>query len=223
MNNLKTISLSSLALGLVLGVLATPAMAQGQGGPRIQKNASEKSTWYTAPREFQILDDRPVIKDFREAPSAAGSIELPPGPQGGGGAVGGGAMGGGNGGGTLPAGGMALPGGGGPGFRSGPAGLSSLPKSGFGGPSNIPARGIHPGGLLPGVTQGVVGKMMNQQKAPGASGQSKGMSVAPARTVGNSNAPAAASYGGSYGSGSGTSSGSSGRTESSVRGSLLRK
>ena len=69
-----------LIVSLMAGValLATnPAQAQ----TRIKKDSLEKTQWHHAPREFQIIDDRPVIRDFREAPSEAGSIEIPPGPQ----------------------------------------------------------------------------------------------------------------------------------------------
>lgn len=210
-----------LNVGLLVGAIclgfALPSEAQS-----VKKNALEKTNWYSSPREFQIVDDRPVIRDFREAPSDPGSIQLPPGPTGGmgsGGGGGSGAMGGGPS--TLPSGGMQL---GGPnqGFRNAPSGMGSLPKSGFGG-TNIPARGMGPRGALPGVNQGVVGKMMNQQQNQGVgSGAPRGMGApTSARTVGNS-APAVQSYSGGYGSGSGNAyGGSAGRTESNVRGRLL--
>jgi len=219
MNRPGNLLLIPIVAAATFGLMASKADAQN-AGPRVKTNASEKSTWYSAPHEFQIVDDRPIIKDFRTAPAAQQSIELPPAPQGYGGAGGGGGSGalGGGSGSTLPAGGMGIPGTG-PAYRSEQA---ALPKSGFGG-SNI-GKGLHPGGMLPGVNQGIVGKMMNQQKAgPGSAGPAKGMSVNPNRTSGNSNAPAAATYSGGYGSGSGSSSGSASRTESSVRGSLLRK
>jgi hypothetical protein len=208
---------------------ARPASAQ-QGGPKIQKQALEHSTWNTSPREFQIIDDRPIIKDFREAPKAGGTIDLPPPPQGfGGGGSGGGpgALGGGPGA-SLPGGGVGIPGGGPgyPAYRGDPPGLQGLPKAGFNqGNSNIPARGMGPGHLLPGVTQGVVGKMMNQAPAKGAAaGAPRGMAQpTQARTNGNSNTPVA-SYSGNYGTGNGSAyGGSSSKTEASVRGSLLRK
>lgn len=217
MNRPGNLLLIPIVAAVTVGIVATKAEAQG--GPRVKTNASEKSTWYSAPHEFQIVDDRPVIKDFRTAPAAQQSIELPPAPQGFGGSGGGGgsgALGGGNGS-TLPSGGMGIPGNG-PAYRSEQA---ALPKSGFGG-SNI-GKGLHPGGMLPGVNQGIVGKMMNQPKPSAGSGAAKGMSVNPNRTSGNSNAPAAATYSGGYGSGSGSSSGSASRTDTSVRGSLLRK
>jgi hypothetical protein len=206
-------------------VSSSPAFAQ-QGQPKIQKQALEHSTWNTSPREFQIIDDRPIIKDFREAPRQGGTIDLPPAPQGYGGNNGGGGAGalGGGPGASLPGGGVGIPGGG-PGYRGDlPGGLGGLPKSGFGRDSNIPNRGMGPGHLLPGVTQGVVGKMMSQQKPTAASaGAPRGMAPTRGATNGNSPAPVA-SYSGGYGTGSGSGyGGSSTSTSSSVRGSLLRK
>jgi hypothetical protein len=228
MKRLGVFSLIILSGCTALLLSAGPASAQ-QGGPKIQKQALEHSTWNTSPREFQIIDDRPIIKDFREAPKVGGTIDLPPPPQGfGGGGSGGGpgALGGGPGA-SLPGGGVGLPGAG-PGFpayRGDPPGLQGLPKSGFGRDSNIPARGMGPGGRLPGVTQGVIGKLMNQQPAKGAAaGAPRGMAQpTQARTNGNSNTPVA-SYSGGYGTGNGSAyGGSSSKTEASVRGSLLRK
>jgi hypothetical protein len=220
----------TIAAGCVVALInASPVLAQQSqgGGPRIRKDSLEHTNWHTAPREFQIIDDRPVIKDFREAPQQAGTIELPPGPSGSGGSGGGGgggALGGGPG--SLPGGGLALPGNGGPGYRTDtPGGMGSLPKSGFGRESNIPARGMGPRGNLPGVTQGVIGKMVNQQQAKGSgAGAPKGISAPTvARTNGNSSTPVA-SYSGGYGTGSGPAfGGSASQTSTSVRGSLLRK
>jgi hypothetical protein len=219
------------SLIILSGCLATllstsPASAQ-QGQPKIQKQALEHSTWNTSPREFQIIDDRPIIKDFREAPRVGGTIDLPPPPQGfaGGGNGGGpGALQGGGPGGSLPGGGVGIPGNG-PAYRGDlPGGLNGLPKSGFGRDSNIPGRGVGPGHLLPGVTTGVVGKMMSQQQPKAvAAGPPKGMSPTPAKTNGNSNVPVA-SYSGGYGNGNGSAyGGSSSKTQTAVRGYLLRK
>lgn len=207
-----------LVAGLALLLASAPAEAQ-----RIQKNALEKARWHNAPREFQIIDDRPIIRDFREAPQESGTIELPPAPTGAGGGAGGGgagALGGAPP--SLPAGGLQL---GGPnqGFRSAPSGLGSLPKSGFGG-TNIPARGFAPKGLPSGTsTNRLMGKMMPQGKGVGA-GAPSGMAPSAGRSMGNYSAPAAASYGGGYGTGSGSAfGGSASRTEAMVRGTLLKK
>lgn len=66
-----------LLLLLSVGLSNSQALAQGGGGYKIRKDALEKVQWYHAPREIQILDDRPVINDMRGgqpssmAPSAA--------------------------------------------------------------------------------------------------------------------------------------------------------
>lgn len=188
-----------------------------------QKSLS-KATWHESPHEIQILDERPVIRDFREAPAPPQNITLPPGPQGydpssgggGGGALNGGAP-------NLPSGGMQLGNGRDPGYRTPSSGLGSLPKSGFGGPSNIPARGMAPRGALPGVTQGVVGNIMAKKPAVAAAAAPAGGMARPmARTQGYTpSAPKVASYGG-YGQGAGNGVGSSSSTETSLRGTLLR-
>jgi hypothetical protein len=205
----------SLLVGIMVLSVSLPAQAQ-----RINQKSLEKTRWHNAPREFQILDERPVIRDFREAPAAEATIEIPPGPQAAGGSGGGGgamsipA--------SIPAGGLQL---GGPnqGFRSAPAGLGSLPKSGFGGPSNIPAGGFAPKGLQNGnSTNRLMGKMMPQGNGAGA-GAPRGMSPSSGRSSGYS-APKAATYGGGYGTGSGgASGGSASRTDTMVRGTLLRR
>ncbi len=211
----------SFMVGLMLGItvllVASPAQAQ-----KVKTDSLDKTRFYNAPRQFQIVDDRPIIRDFREAPQEAGTIDLPAGPQGGGGA-GGGSGGGAYGGpgSSLPAGGLQL---GGPsqGFRSAPTGLGSLPKSGFGA-TNIPARGLGPRGALPGAqsTNQLMGKMLNQGKGVGAAAP-RGMSPSGGRSAGKYTGPAVQSYGGGYGTGSGSAyGGSSSRTESSVRGKLL--
>ncbi|HEY9679467.1 MAG TPA: hypothetical protein V6C76_15775 [Drouetiella sp.] len=214
--SLTALSISSAA------VLASVAPAHAQ---TVQKNATEKATWHVAPREIQIIDDRPIIRDFREAPSMPQSIQLPPAPQGFGGPGGGGGgnLAGGPGS-TLPAGGMPL--GSNQGYRTPSEPMGALPKSGFGGPSNIPARGFAPKGLANGTSNNqLAGKMLNQNKPSGnGAGAPRGMAMNPGRTNGDYHGPAAATYSGGYGSGSGAGyGGSASRTESMVRGSLLRK
>jgi hypothetical protein len=232
---MKKIGVYSLILSLGFFVAEcnlTPASAQG--GTRIQNDVVQKSVWHTAPREIQIIDERPVVKDFREAPQAGGSIELPSGPPGSLGSVGGngaGALGGGSGA-SIPGSGLPLPGSG-PGYVGSRAAIpgsglalpgsggyrasaSGLPKSGFGG-SNIPARGMGPGHLLPGVNHGGLGKMYQ----PTASAP-RGVSVNPKPTSGNASTPVA-TYSGGYGQGTGPAfGGSSSQTSTAVRGSLLK-
>jgi hypothetical protein len=206
-------ALSSLAL-------ANPASAQAVNG-----GARQKASWHEAPHEIQIIDERPIIRDFREAPSQPQMIQLPPAPQGFGGGYGGGgggALAGGNGA-PIPAGGIPL---GGPnqGYRTPSSPMGALPQSGFGRGSNIPSGGIGPKGpLANGTTTGVHGSLTNGKHAPGVgAGPAGGMAPSSGRTNGNSNAPVA-SYSGGYGSGSGAGyGGAASRTESSVRGSLLK-
>ncbi|MGH7192862.1 MAG: hypothetical protein ACREJM_04910, partial [Candidatus Saccharimonadales bacterium] len=63
-----------VAFGAGMALLSSlcPAYAD-----KINANAVEKSHWYNAPREIQIIDDQPVVRDFREAPQQQRSIELP--------------------------------------------------------------------------------------------------------------------------------------------------
>jgi hypothetical protein len=210
-----------------LSILATVCLAPSAMAQTMDKKAISKATWNQAPREFQIIDDRPIIKDFREAPSAPQGIQLPPPPQGfggGGGGGGAGAMGDGGGPPVLPGGGMPMAGNGGPAYRTDAPGMGGLPlgKSGFG-PTNIPARGMAPRTMLPsGQTTGVHGSMMTptaHSAGPGAGAGARG-GMAPA-------APAvqAASYGGRpYTSApSSGSSGGGGGASTAVRGVLLNR
>lgn len=217
-------ALLAMTLGMVAAVAVAPADAQNA----VNAKAREKVRWYNAPREIQIIDDRPVVKDFREAPSAPQSIQLPPGPgaYGGVGGGGGGAMGGDDGG-VLPAGGMPM-GGGGPGYRTdSPSGPVGLPKADFGHQaSNIPARGLGPRGPLPGgqTTNRLAGRMMPWSPGQGVN-PNVGRSAAGARRPVQAAAPAAASYnpGGGYGPsvGGGSYGGSGSSTSVSAR--LLKK
>lgn len=214
----------SAALGL--GILAAVCLAQDANAQSINVKARSKTTWYNAPREVQIIDERPVVRDFREAPEAPQQIQLPPGPQGfggPGGGGGGGAMGGDGGSPLLPGGGMPLGNGGGPGYRNAPMGGLPLDRVGFTrSPSNIPAGGIHPRGTLPGgQTTGVHGSLMTptaHSAGPGAAaGPGRGM-AAPTRAA----APAA-SYGGNYTQAPSGSSGGGGGANTNVRGVLLNR
>lgn len=221
-------------MGLTVGLaLSQSDAAFAQGGFKINAKKLDKVNFYNSPRQVQILDERPIIKDFREAPATPSMIALPPGPQGQGGGYGGngaGALG------DMPSGGdggapiqiPASPGQ--PNYRT-PGGSSlPLPKVGnFGGQgTNIPARGMGPANALPGgqTTNRLMGKMMAPKPQIGAAGgRPMGMSQGPAHTRGKfTQAPQAASYNGGEGYGSGGGfGGSSSKTESVVRGSLLGK
>jgi len=201
-------------------VVANPASAQAVNGA-----ARQKSNWHESPHEIQIIDERPVIRDFREAPSAPQMIQLPPPPQGSMGGYGGSGNGGLAGGGpaAIPAAGIPL--GNNQGYRSAPASaMGALPQSGFGRGSNIPAGGIGPKGpLANGTTTGVTGSINPGPRKQGSgAGPARGMSPNSGRSNGNSNAPVA-SYSGGYGTGSGAGyGGAASRTDTAVRGTLLR-
>jgi len=213
----------ALAAGLTAVALAQPASAQ-----KVNSKHLEKANWHNAPRQFQIIDDRPIIKDFREAPQASQQISMPPPPQGfGGGARGGGAGAMGDDGGSM-GGNSPIRAAGAPGdlpYRTGNGGSLPLPKSGFGRSSNIPAGGMAPKNALPSgqSTNRLMGKMMAPQKVLGRSGGSpRGMS--PSRGATNGGGPKVSSYSGGYGDGHGSGyGGSSTQTNSIVRGSLLKK
>lgn len=222
----KTMSLI-VAASASVAMCAAPSMAQGF---KIDQRKLDKTTFYSAPRQMQILDERPIIKDFREAPQAQQQIELPPGPQGYGGGGGGGA-------GALQGGGPGGGPNGGPLQMGGPSvqprtsngmmpNMGSLPKTGFG-QTNIPARGMGPKGPLADATSTnrLMGKMMTPPKSQGASaGPARGMAPTKGPSNGNYAGPAVSSYSGGYGNGSGAGfGGSSSRTDTSVRGSLLKR
>lgn len=227
MNRVALLSLAAVAAATLC--LSAPAEAQ----QRMRKVGSEKVRWYKHPPEYQIIDDRPVIKDFREAPASAPMIDLPPGPQGyGGGVRGGGAgsMPGDEGGGTLPAGGMPLGGGSEPGYRTDNPmmGPSALPKADFGhAQTNIPARGMGPRGPLPGgyTTNRLAGKLMPiaQQPVPNMLGNNNGMGRPATSMRARPAAPVAASYGGGYGAPSGGASYGGNGASTSVRATLLKQ
>ena len=217
----KTMSLI-VAAGATVALCAAPSLAQGF---KIDQRKLDKTTFYSAPRQMQILDERPIIKDFREAPQAQQQIESPPYPcgPGGAGALQGGGPGGGPNGGPLQMGGPVVQ----PRTSNGMMpNMGSLPKTGFG-QSNIPARGMGPKGPLADATSTnrLMGKMMTPPKSQGASaGPARGMAPSRGQTNGNYNGPAVSSYSGGYGNGSGAGfGGSASRTDTSVRGSLLKK
>lgn len=206
------------AIAITIGVFSMGQAASAQ--QMVSPKARQKTSWYNAPREIQIIDERPMIKDFREAPSSGGMIPLPPGPTGygaPGGGGGAGALSDGSGGiPVLPASGMPI--GGGPSYRTANDPLGVLPKSGFGRDTNIPARGMAPRGALPnGVTTGIHGQVMPFAKPMGAGGN-RAMARSASPTAAKSPV-AASSYGGNYSrpSGASTSGGSSSSTAVSGR------
>jgi hypothetical protein len=218
---MNKLALLALSTGL-LATVAVPAYAQGT----VNTKARQKATFYNAPREIQIIDERPMVRDFREAPQRSQSIELPPGPGehrgmygGGGGALP-------DEGGVIPSGGIPIGGNGDPGYRTpvetGPVGLDKADLNHR--PSNIPAAGLGPKGPLPGgFTTGVHGRVS-------APNYPQGLSAGPAQSGARrpmaqaAPGPQVSSYspGGGYGNSVGTGSSKGGAT-SNVRGVLLNK
>ncbi|MFN8655296.1 MAG: hypothetical protein U0105_03055 [Candidatus Obscuribacterales bacterium] len=224
------IKISLVAVSLTVGVMCIASAANAQTA---NVKAKEKVHWYNAPREFQIIDDRPIIKDFREAPQGPQQVQLPPPPQGFGGVGGGGGgANGGDDGGTMPSGGMPMQGSmpGGPYRTDGPMTGNPIPlpnARGFGAQgTNIPSRGMGPKGPLPGgFSSGIHGKIMPWAKptpvAGAGAGRPNGMGRPSASGV--ANVPSAASYGGNYGP-SGSASGAGGNsTSTAVHGYLLNR
>jgi hypothetical protein len=219
MNKLGLLALGS---GILAALMAAPADAQ-----TINQKARQKASWYNTPREIQIIDERPVVRDFREAPQTPQSISLPPGPGehrgmygGGGGAMPDESS-------VLPSGGMPIGGGAGdPGYRL-PNDTNPVPLD-HGDlahrPSNIPAGGIGPKGPLPpgGYTTGVHGTVAAPRypnglpAGPALSGGPARGPMAVAKPVATYN-PSVNSYGPSVGTGSG-----GGGASTDVRGKLLR-
>ena len=174
----------------------------------MKKGALQQSTWYKSNMQVQIVDDGPVVHDYRTAPKNDPGWQIPIGPAGGDN-------------GRIPEGGIPVGGDGGP--RQMRIAPNSLPQSGFGG-SNIPARGMGPANALPSTKMGGLGNAGQQQKT------STGVSARPIgrpQTVSQMAGPA--SYGNNYGGGSGPAYGGGGNSSTStnvsgkLRSSLLGK
>lgn len=210
-----TLTIAAFALGLGLNTMAAPANAQ-----KVSGKAIDKVQFYNAPRQVEILDESPIIKDRRTVPQAPQQFALPPGPAGYGAGYGGpgaGALGGND---VMPAGGMQLAG---PGVQPYRTSNPMLPNSAVPLPmarpgTNIPAGGIKPAGALPGgTTTGVHANIMNAAGPTAA----KARAASPLRAT---PAPVAATYGGgapAYSTGR-ASGGSPMSVTTGVRGTLLR-
>jgi hypothetical protein len=124
---------------------------------RMPKKALEKVRWFNAPRQIDLIDDRPIVHDHRTGPEAAQLFDIPiaPLPT----AVAQGTAGDNA---SIPSGGIPVPGNALPYRTSSPllAGLPTLPKVGF--DSNIPAYGLARKMNLPSgtTTNRLCGKMM---------------------------------------------------------------
>jgi len=67
----RCLLISVLALGGSILVTTAPACAQS-----ISSRAKENVGWFSSPREIQIIDDRPVVHEFRESPVAEPTVDL---------------------------------------------------------------------------------------------------------------------------------------------------
>ncbi len=191
-SKIKILTMSNLILLLV--ILSGNCDVKAQF--KVKKDSLEKSTWYEAPRQIQIIDDSPIIHDYRPAPQTNQDnqyVNIPANP-------------GGNSS-SIPAGGLHF---GTPAARVSAG--SNLPSAGFG--TNIPVGGIAHPRSLPGISHG---GLLHPPR-------SVSVANAPPATSYKPSAPAVSSYGG-YNSGGGNSYvGSSNKsTQTNVRGTLLRK
>ena len=189
---IRNVAFIAMAIGLISAV---PASAQ-----TIQVPHRQKASWYTAPPELQIIDERPVVHDFREAPAAPQMMQLPPGPA------------------------AAAGGGGGPGgYRTPNPGYPlGLPRADFGhSMSNIPQGGIHSAAPLPnGNTTGIHGKTATPQLGRAPMLNKPGTRAAAPAAAPRSTPQYTASYGGGYGQ-SPISNSRGGGANTAVNGKLL--
>jgi hypothetical protein len=175
--------------------------ANAQGSVNVKKGQLQQTGWYKSNMQVQIVDDGPVVHDYRTAPANDPGFQIPVGPAGANN-------------GRIPEGGIPLGDAGGP--RMPRIERNTLPQSGFGS-SNIPARGMGPATALPGTKMGGLGNQGAQQKT------STGVAARPIgrpQTVSQVASPA--SYGGS-GGGQGVNYGGGGSSSTSlgVRAKLL--
>jgi len=209
---------------VVLNMMATLGTALPAHAELIRSKAMERAGFYVSPREIQILDDRPTIRDFREEPQPDILIELPEGPLGKGTPVSTGGAGGADG-----AGGVGSAGGSNKcqSFRRPTGESAGLPKSGFGREGNIPARSVGPACALPcgTSTNRMIGLKAQPMGALLVAVSKTGRHRAGYNAACDSSAPAAsapqslvASYSGGYSTGPDSGAG---RGDSLVRGRLL--
>lgn len=82
----ETMIKSALYLSII-GLLSAPAMAEngqnrgvpsnvGSGSYKISEKHLDRVKWHESPREFQIIDIRPTIRDFREPDQGAQMIQF---------------------------------------------------------------------------------------------------------------------------------------------------
>ena len=180
----------------------------------MRTDALEKVRWYNAPRQIQILNEDPVVKDLRTADQPARTIEiqLAPVPRQAGAAA------------TLSPGGLQI----GPANQmvrsaapgSGPA---SLPKARLG--SNIPARSAGSGASLPkgNSTNMLAGKFASNPIGSGAGASRSGASKPAVARLTKPAAPPIASYSDGYGPVSRSAAGSSAMQTTTAVSAVLKR
>jgi hypothetical protein len=136
---INTLTTATVCVGLLLIESIVYPSSQSAWSQSITKQSTESSGWFTAPREFQIVDDRPVVRNFQEPPQSEQDIDLPSiillgGP--GFGGRGAGSLDG-RGSATIPAGGLRLADAGLGYCAARHHNLAEPPKSGFGRESNV--------------------------------------------------------------------------------------
>ncbi|CAN5357215.1 hypothetical protein BH11CYA1_BH11CYA1_24310 [soil metagenome] len=211
-NKITSFKLNLVALtgALVLSALTSSAQAQSPS-VAIKKGQLQQAGWYKSNAQIQIVDDGPVVHDYRTAPHEDQAYQIPVGPAGTSG--------------RIPEGGIPLGNGGPQMMRMAP---NALPQSGFG--TNMPARGMGPARALPGTEMGQLGKQYAADQRRAAQSQNN-VSARPiglgrgnsAAAAPNRMASSPASYGAAYhGSGGGYVAPSS-SSSASVRAKLLGK
>jgi len=194
-----TLIAASAVMALCLNAFTSEAQAQSVN---VKKGQLEHATWYKSNMQVQIVDDGPIVHDYRQGPQNDPGFQIPIGPAGANNN-------------RIPEGGIPL----GDGPRQVRMERSALPQSGFGA-SNIPARGMGPAVALPGTKMGGLGG----QGGGGGQKSTTGVSARPISRPGTTSAAASpAAYTGGYGSGGGANygGGGGGSSSTSVRAKLL--
>jgi len=185
----------SAVMALCLNTFGSEAKAQSVN---VKKGQLEHTTWYKSNMQVQIVDDGPIVHDYRQAPAKDPGFQIPIGPAGANSN-------------QIPEGGIPL----GDGPRQVRMEHSALPQSGFGS-SNIPARGMGPASNLPATKMGGMGGNGGPKTGTGTSARAIG------RPGITSQAASPAAYSGGGGSAGPTyGGGGSSSSSTSVRAKLL--
>lgn len=206
-SNLKshTFYLAALTAG-AFALTAVTSAGHAQGTVNLKKGQLQQAGWHKSALQVQIVDDGPIVHDYRTAPQEDKPYQIPIGPAGGGG--------------RIPEGGIPLGNGGPQQMRVAP---NALPQASFG--TNMPARGMAPARALPGTEMGQLGKQYaaeqrrsqnNVSARPIGLGRPVSAAAAPNRIA------SPASYGPAYKS-SGGGYVAQQSTSASLRGKLLGK